>query len=232
MSVNPSEAATLLAKVPAFSQLSAEQLAPIAQVAVPRRFKANTVIFHEGDSSDTCYIVRTGSAQAVREHADGRTIALATFGIGDIFGELAMFNDEARSATVESVTDLEVIAILGSDMRWVLRSHPDIAVQLVQTLGSRLREVNERLARQSFHSVQSRVAAVLIDLIENQRKIDSSLDRDLVIRTRQSDLAKFAGTSRESTSRFMAKLQRDGVVKQGRGKVTVHDPELLKRYIY
>ncbi len=60
----------------------------------------------------------------MREHADGRQITLATFGPGDIFGELAMFDDERRSATVEAVDELEVLAILGVDMRALLRATP------------------------------------------------------------------------------------------------------------
>ena len=66
-------------------------------------------MFREGDDSDTCYVVRCGHARAVREHADGRQITLATFGPGDIFGELAMFDDERRSATVEAVDALDVL---------------------------------------------------------------------------------------------------------------------------
>ena len=84
------------------------------EVAVPRRFAAQQVIFREGDDSDTCYVVRSGHARAVREHADGRTITLAHFGPGDIFGELAMFDDERRSATVETLDELEAVAILGA----------------------------------------------------------------------------------------------------------------------
>ena len=128
---------------------------------MPRRLAAGEVVFREGDASDTCYIVRSGQARATREHGDGRTLTLAHFGPGDIFGELAMFDDERRSATVETLEETEVVAILGGDMRRLLREHPDIAVKLVVSLGRRLRDTNERLTRQSFLSVQSRVAAVL-----------------------------------------------------------------------
>ena len=74
--------------------------------------------------------MRTGHARAIREHSDGRSITLANFGPGDIFGELAMFDDERRSATVEALDAHEAIAILGADMRRLLREHPDIAVKL------------------------------------------------------------------------------------------------------
>src|SRR5919107_2458473 len=99
----------------------------VAAVAVPRSFAAGEAVFREGDASSTCYIVREGHARAIREHADGRQITLATFGPGDIFGELAMFDDELRSATVEAMEELAVLAILGSDMRRLMREHGEIA---------------------------------------------------------------------------------------------------------
>src|SRR5918911_1245243 len=118
----------LLAQVPIFEALGPDALRRVADVAVPRHFPAGQVIFREGDASDTCYVVRAGHARAVRENVDGRTITLAHFGPGDIFGELAMFDDERRSATVETLDDLEALAILGPDMRRILREHADISL--------------------------------------------------------------------------------------------------------
>lgn len=221
----------LLGRVPAFEALAPEDLQQVAQVAVPRRFSSGQVIFREGDQSDTCYVVANGHARALREHGDGRTIALARFGPGDIFGELAMFDDESRSATVEALDDLHALAILGNDMRRLMRAHPDIAVKLVIALGRRLRAANERLARQSFQTVQSRVASVLIGLIE-QQKAEGGSDKDVLVTATQAELAQLAGSSRESASRFLAVLERAGIVTQGRGKLTVHDPSALQRYVY
>jgi CRP/FNR family transcriptional regulator len=220
-----------LAQVPVFEALEPTDLAHVAQVAVARRFAAQQVIFREGDTSDTCYVVRTGHARAIREHTDGRTIALAHFGPGDIFGELAMFDDERRSATVETLDDVDAIAISGSDMRRLLREHPDISVKLVIALGRRMREANERLTRQSFQTVQSRVAGVLGQLVD-QARAEGADSTDVLVTITQSDIAQLAGSSRESASRFLAVLERAGVVTQGRGRVTVHDPTALENYIY
>ena len=159
----------LLSRVPVFAELEADELAQVADVAVPRSFDVGEVVFREGDDSDTCYVVRDGHARAVRSHPDGRTITLASFGPGDIFGELAMFDDEKRSATVEAVDDLRVVALLGPDMRRLLHRHPEIATKLLATVTRRLRAANERLARQSFQTVQSRVAGVLATLVEQAR---------------------------------------------------------------
>jgi CRP-like cAMP-binding protein len=225
------ESLSLLGQVPVFETLGPGDLQRVAEVAVPRSFPAHHVIFREGDQSDTCYVVRAGHARALREHADGRMIALAHFGPGDIFGELAMFDDERRSATVETLDELQAIAILGADMRRLLRSHPDIAVKLVISLGRRLREANERLARQSFQTVQSRVAVVLDGLVR-QAQNEGADARDVLVRVTQADIAQLAGSSRESASRFLAVLERAGVITQGRGRITVHDPSALANYVY
>jgi CRP/FNR family transcriptional regulator len=221
----------LLGRVPVFETLGPEDLARVAEVAVPRRFAAGQVIFREGDESDTCYLVSEGHARALREHSDGRTIALARFGPGDIFGELAMFDDEKRSATVEAVEELHAFAIVSNDMRRLMREHADIAVKLVTALGRRLRAANERLASQSFQTVQSRVASVLLGLVE-QARAEGAGDGDILVTATQAELAQLAGSSRESASRFLAVLERAGIVSQGRGRLTVHDPAALQRYVY
>jgi CRP/FNR family transcriptional regulator, cyclic AMP receptor protein len=225
------ESLDLLGQVPVFETLAPEDLQRVAEVAVPRTFAGHHVIFREGDESDTCYVVRSGHARAIREHADGRMIALAHFGPGDIFGELAMFDDERRSATVETLDELHAIAVLGADMRRLLREHADIAVKLVISLGRRLREANERLARQSFQTVQSRVAVVLDGLVR-QAQTEGAADRDVLVTITQADIAQLAGSSRESASRFLAVLERAGVITQGRGRITVHDPAALANYVY
>lgn len=231
MPQSSAQSVELLAQVPVFEALAPPDLAQVADVAVPRHFAGGTVIFREGDTSDTCYVVGRGHARAVRENVDGRTITLAHFGPGDIFGELAMFDDEKRSATIETLDDVEAIAILGQDFRRLLREHPDIAVKLVIGLGRRLREANERLARQSFQTVQSRVAGVLGQLVR-QAQSEGAGERDVLVTITQADIAQLAGSSRESASRFLAVLERAGVVTQGRGRVTVHEPSALERYVY
>ncbi len=227
------EVVELLGRVPVFSTLVESDLERISEAAVPRQFEPGQVVFREGDSSDTCYIVRSGLTRAIREHGDGRVITLATFGPGDIFGELAMFEDERRSATVEATEPTDVVAVLGPDMRRLMVEHPEISTRLVIALGRRLRESNERLTRQSFQTVQSRVATILSELASHElagREGGSS--GDVLVTATQAELAQLAGSSRESASRFLAVLERAGVISQGRGRLTVHDLDALKQYVF
>lgn len=221
----------LLRAVPLFSELSAPELERIAQVAVPRSFPADTRVFQEGDRGDSCYIVRAGSCRVTREHPDGRAITLANLGPGAIFGELAMLDGEARSASVEATEQTELLALPAGDLRALLRQHPEMGEKLIVALTRRLREANERLTRQSFQTVPSRVAGVLNQLL-TEDALTPRIRDGVTIRLRQSDLAQLAGTSRESVSRFLATLERAGVVEVGRAKVTVLQPERLSGYIF
>jgi CRP-like cAMP-binding protein len=221
----------LLGRVPVFSTLESDDLQRIADMAVPRRFEPGQAVFREGDASDTCYVVREGHARAVRSHGDGRTITLATFGPGDFFGELAMFEDERRSATVEAIEPTSLVGVLGPDMRRLMSEHAEIAVRLVIALGRRLRETNERLSRQSFQTVQSRVAVVLSELVAQEIAAGGD-GSDVLVRATQADLAQLAGSSRESASRFLAVLERAGVISQGRGRLVVHDAKALEKYVF
>ena len=228
--MTPADPVELLSRVPLFSELSPGDLDRISRVAVPRSFPAGVRVFHEGDRSDACYLVRSGDLRVTREHPDGRAIALATLGPGDLFGELAMLDGEARSASVETLSDVELLALPAADMRRLLADHPEISVKLIAALTRRLRETNERVARQSFQTVPSRVAGVLTQLIAEEATTEGRLG--VTIRMTQADLAQLAGTSRESVSRFLATLERAGVVRVGRGRVTVVEPRRLRSYIF
>ena len=125
MQTREQEAIELLARVPVFETLGPKDLAQVAAVTVAAPFDAGHVIFREGDAER--HVLRRRATATPARSASTATAArstLAHFGPGDIFGELAMFDDERRSATVETLDDVEAIAILGADMRRLLREHP------------------------------------------------------------------------------------------------------------
>ena len=225
------ESSDLLATVEPFSGLEPRELQQVAQVAIPRRFERGEVIFREGDSGDTCYVVRAGRVGIQREHMDGRTLTLAELRPGAIFGELAMFGRETRSATAEALEPTALLAILSVDVQRVIRSSPEIALKMLGAMADRLRRANERLLQQSFQTVAGRVASALLTQTI-ARQADGAPESDVLIRATQAEIAQLAGTSRESASRFLATLEREGVVTLGRGKVTVHEPGRLRNFIY
>jgi CRP/FNR family transcriptional regulator, cyclic AMP receptor protein len=229
--VTGEETAALLARVSVFAELEPHELDQLAQVAVPRSFERGENIFREGDTGDTCYVVKGGSVSIRREHLDGRTLALAELREGEIFGELAMFGQETRSATAEALEPTQLVAILSGDVQRVLRTTPDIAFKMLGGLAARLRTSNERLLQQSFQTVAGRVASALLTQTI-ARQAEGAGDNEVLIKATQAEIAQLAGTSRESASRFLATLEREGVVALGRGKVTVHDPDRLRNFIH
>jgi CRP/FNR family transcriptional regulator, cyclic AMP receptor protein len=225
------DTAQLLARVPLFAGMSAESLRELASVAVPRSFEPGHVVFREGDQGDTAYVIRSGKVRVTRQHSSGRTITLVELRPGQIFGELAMFDHETRSATVEAIERTSALALLARDLKRVLQRDPEIALKLLGTFAGRLRAANERVSRQSFQTVPSRVANVLLTQVV-QRQEEGAGESDVLVRATRAELAQLAGTSRESASRFLASLERDGIVTCGRGKVVVHEPAALRNYIY
>lgn len=219
----------LLRSVPLFADLEQDELESFSQVAVQRSFPAGTRVFHEGDTSDACYIVSSGSFRVTREHSDGRAITLASLGPGEVFGELAMLDHDVRSASAEALEDSELLALPASEVRALLSRHPEISLKLVAALVRRLRAANERISRQSFQTVPSRVAGVLSQLVAEEAPQEGG---EVTIRMNQADLAQLAGTSRESVSRFLADLERANIVRPGRGRVTVLAPAKLQNYIF
>jgi CRP/FNR family cyclic AMP-dependent transcriptional regulator len=228
---NGGETARLLARTEVFGDLEERELAEVSQVAVPRHWERGEVIFREGDQGDTCYLLRTGAVVLTREHQDGRMVALAELRAGALFGELAMFRGETRSATAEAIEPTTAVALLASDMQRIIRRSPDLALKFLGTLAERVSKTNERLLQQSFQTVAGRVASALLAQVI-ARQAEGAPQADVLIRSTQAEIANLAGTSRESASRFLATLERAGVVTLGRGKVTVHDPGRLRNYIH
>ena len=225
------ETSDLLATVEPFAGLGARELRQIAHVAVPRSYDRGEAIFHEGDSGGTCYVVRAGRVGIQREHMDGRTLTLAELGPGAVFGELAMFGRETRSATAEALEPTALLAILDADVQRVIRASPEIALKMLGAMADRLRRANERLLEQSFQTVAGRVASALLTQTI-ARQAEGASEKEVLVEATQAEIARLAGTSRESASRFLATLEREGVVMLGRGKVTVHEPETLRSFIH
>jgi CRP/FNR family transcriptional regulator len=225
------ETVGLLAATEVFGEVEPRELEEVAKVAVPRSWDRGQVIFREGDVGDTCYLLRSGAIVLTREHQDGRMVALAELRAGMLFGELAMFRGETRSATAEALEPTTAVALLAGDVQRLIRRNPDLALKLLASLAERVSRTNERLLQQSFQTVAGRVASALLAQTVS-RQADGAPDADVLIKSTQAEIAHLAGTSRESASRFLATLERAGIVTLGRGKVTVHDPARLRNYIH
>ena len=218
-------AVDLLSRTPPFSRLDRDDLAGIARLAVPRHYRAGEVLFREGDLGDTCFVLRSGSVRVTRTHSDGRTIALAQLRPPVLLGEMAMLGSARRSATVEAVEDTAALAVLAGDMRRLLMSRPVIAMAMLDELAARLRAADDQVSQRAFRNVPGRIAEALLGQVTGE-------EGEAVVSLTHAALADIAGTSRETVSRFLAQLERAGVLTLGRRQITIHRPATLRNYIY
>ncbi len=218
----------LLRALPLFEDLNDRELEELATVAVPRTFDRGEVIFQEGSQGDVMYVIQDGRVLIKREHAGGRTIALTEMGAGDIFGELAVFDKEVRSATVECVAPTKVVALTSRDVQRVLKRNPEIAMKVIVSLSRRVREANSRIGDQYFQSTEGRIVNVVLGLAEQQ---NGHVASGSFVRANQSEIAQLASTSRETVSRFLAGCQRSDLLTTFRGRLQIRDPEGLRRMV-
>ncbi|MBJ7353330.1 MAG: Crp/Fnr family transcriptional regulator [Thermoleophilaceae bacterium] len=223
-----SETSDLLGSLPLFETLNKRELDELVAVAVPRSFVRGEVIFREGSQGDVMYVIRKGRVLIKREHSGGRTIALTEMGPGDLFGELAIFDKEARSATAECIELTNVVALTSGDVTRVLTRNPEIAVKLLQQLSKRLRAANSRIGDQYFQSTEGRIVNVVLGLAEQQ---NGSVMAGSFVRANQSEIAQLASTSRETVSRFLANCQRADLLTTYRGRLQLRDPEGMRRMV-
>ncbi len=135
----------MLKKVPIFAGLDRRHLKQLSKLMVPRAFKAETVIFRENDQAAAFFVITSGKVEVVRDADSDKPHPLATLGPGDFFGEMALFEGQARSATVRALEDTELLAMTRWDFSAELNSNAEIAVAVLETVVRRLRELEARL---------------------------------------------------------------------------------------
>ena len=186
-------------------------------------------LFKEGDDGDNLYVVSNGKVKLGTKSPDGRENLLMILGPGDMFGELSLFDSGPRTATATAVTDSKLLT-LGQDkvIPWV-REHPEVSLQLLARLASRLRRTNEVVGDLVFSDVPGRVAKALIDLgvkFGEKRPEGLFVNHDLT----QEELAQLVGASRETVNKALADFAHRGWLRLEARSVMILDYErLLKR---
>ena len=139
----------LLAGAPLFAKLKKGTLKRITKVAVRRSYKPGQVIVKEGEfriSSyhlQSFYIIVSGKAQVVKGLGKKEEAVLATLGPKEFFGEMSLFDDYPRSASVIAKEDTECLVLERRRLLAEIRSHPEMAFPMLAVLSRRLREVEK-----------------------------------------------------------------------------------------
>jgi CRP-like cAMP-binding protein len=198
---------------PFFKGLNPELIDQVASHAVTRVVKAGTAIYGKGDPGDSLFAVITGTVQISVPSVDGKDTVFAQLAVGEIVGEVALLDGRPRSADVAAVTDCELMVINRRDFVPLIHDHPELAFRLIDILCEKLRRTNDQVERVTFLDLPTRLAKVLIQLVQSAegRKISVT----------QSALGQMIGMSRESTNKQLRNWEERNWVRLERRCIVV-----------
>jgi len=202
-----------------FSTLNDDELAELASLAIKRSFVPDEFIFWDGDAPDWFYIVAEGKVKVFKHSLSGKEFIIAFFGPGEMFGEVAVFENKPYPASAQAVAETKVLEIKREDFLSFLAHRPEVALRIINVLGGRLRDAQSRLRDLAAERVEQRLARTLLML-------SSKLGPTLPF-TRQ-ELADMAGTTTETAIRVMSRLKDGGIIRSVRGKTIIVDETKLR----
>lgn len=209
---------------PIFAPLSPSERLALASRMHPRHFGRNEVIFHRDDAGGHVYLVATGTVKISVEEENGHEVVIALIRGGDVFGELALFDEGQRSATATALTETTAFTLASRDFSDVLKNNAGAMWELLALLARRIRRSTGHIEDLVFLDLPGRVAKCLTDQ-------DELLGHQGVIPLTQEDVASFVGATRVAVNRVLVELERRGALRLGRGSIAIADLGLLKKEI-
>jgi CRP-like cAMP-binding protein len=218
----------LIRTVPIFSELSEEEVAAVARHATRRQFAKDAVIFFENEPGDTLYVVAAGRVRVSILGDDGREVILSVLGPGDFFGEMALLDNDPRSATTIAAEDTELLCLSRPDFEKVMRESPTMMMALIKVLTTRLRHANQQISTLALLDVYGRVAHLIVEMAQEEgRRLKDG--RIAFRRSTHQEIASRIGTTRETVTRMLKDLQRQKLVHV-EGKEFVVGPDFEKAF--
>ncbi len=202
----------LLRTVPIFAELSEADLEKLTGLASRKRYPKDGVVFFENEAGDSLFMIADGRIKVTILGDDGREIILSVLGSGEFFGEMALLDNEPRSATTIAAEDSELLCLSRPDFEGVLRENPAIMATLIKVLTSRLRHANHQISTLALLDVYGRVARVLVELARDEGKRLKD-GRIAFHRPTHQEMANRIGTTRETVTRMLKDLQRQNLIR-------------------
>jgi CRP-like cAMP-binding protein len=216
-----------LARSPLFAPLPAREQAGLKERLVRRRFEKDEYLFFEGDPAEWLIFVAEGRIKMLKHSESGRETILATFGPGQIVGEVGVLVGDAYPATAQALEPAVTVSLRRDDYVDLVRSHPDLAWALIGELGRRLERAHETIRSLAVEKVERRVARVLLRLASaSGERLENGAVRITVALSRQ-DLADMAGTVIETAIRTTSKFQKEGLIETREGTIVLLRPHQL-----
>ncbi len=202
-----------------FSSLNKDELAELSKLTIERSFKPNEFVFWEGDAPGYFYVVAEGRIKVLKYSSSGKEFIIAFFSPGEMFGEVAVFEGKPYPASAQAAADTKILGIKKEDFLSFLSGRPQVALDIINVLGGRLRDAQGRLKDLAGERVEQRLARTLLMLY-------SKLGPTLPF-TRQ-EIADMAGTTTETAIRITSQLKDRGIIRSVRGKIIILNETKLK----
>ena len=216
-----------LAQVPLFKRVSPADRERLIPVSTIREYNRGDVIFHEGDPSDSFYVVLTGRIKVFKHGPDGHDIILEMFGPGGPLGAVATYESRPYPASAAPVEPSTCLLIPREAFFELLERHPSLVRGLLSGLSLRLVELTTRLAEMTGGPIETRFARLFLKLADQLGKKDAGGTLVPLTLTRQ-ELADLVGTTIETAIRVMSRWHKDGVLLTERDGFRLIDRDVLE----
>jgi len=211
-----------LRTIPLLTPLNEDEIRALGNLLRERTYPRGSIIVAQGDLGDALFLIKSGQVKVAVFAEDGREVILSVLGDGGFFGEMALLDDEPRSAHVIAMTDAVLWQLRREDFRNRLRSSPEVSIALLREISRRLRRADETIASLALLDVNGRIAHLLLELAREEGGV--RIGRKLTHAT----IAQMVGASRETVSRTMRSLVLRGVISVNRREITLNDLSALR----
>ena len=219
--------ADLLAQSTLFAPLSVEERVRLGRQFVRRTLERDEYLFFEGDPAEWLILVTQGRVKMIKHSESGRETIVATFGPGEIVGEVGVLVGEAYPATAQALEPTVTLSLARTEYVALVRRHPDLSWALIEELGRRLQQSHEAIRSLAVEKVERRVARVLLRMANTAgERLEGGAVRITVPLSRQ-DIADMAGTVIETAIRTLSKFQRQGFLETREGRIILLKPHQL-----
>ena len=208
-----------------FEGLSVVVQKRLNSLIIPREYNVGETIFWQGEPADAIYLIASGRAKIVRVTREGNESILCIRSVGDYFCPVPLLDLGEQLGSAIAMTDVIVYTIDRLSFAGLCEEHPELLAVVQSDCLSEVRHLLNRMENYAYRSVRQRLASALLTVVEKQSR--QKTEKNKIPLTHQ-ELAHLSGSSRESISRNLAKMEAVGVVKTGRGWVEIIDTQQLK----
>jgi CRP/FNR family transcriptional regulator, cyclic AMP receptor protein len=208
----------VIERFPLFSDLPPDDRLALEGCLHTRGYPPRVMVVSEGDDTHSLYLILEGKVKVFTSEEDGREALLCTQGPGEYFGEMSLFDDAPRSASVMTLERTKLAMLAREDLLRCLQSHPGIALALIGELVGRVRRLTEQVHDLALLDVYGRLTRLLEAAAESR-------DGERVIEPRPThqELASRIGASREMVTRILGDLVRGGYVRLDGGRLILQE---------